>query len=152
VYARWLRLAAADDYLGVQNYERLRYDANGLVLPPAGATLNAMGSDIHPPSLANAVRYAHAESGVPILVTEHGLAHDDDRLRAAFIPAALDGLQEAVGSGVPVLGYLHWTLMDNFEWASGYGMRLGLHEVDRTTFARTAKPSATAYAAYASAH
>jgi beta-glucosidase len=45
-----------------------------------------------------------------------------------------------------VLGYLHWTLMDNFEWIFGYGSRLGLHEVDRTTFARKAKPSASAYA------
>ena len=49
-------------------------------------------------------------------------------------------------AGVPVLGYLHWTLMDNFEWIFGYGHQLGLHEVDRTTFARTAKPSATVYA------
>jgi beta-glucosidase len=149
VYARWLRLASGDDFLGVQNYERLRYDANGLMPPPAGAPLNDMGSDIYPLSLANAVQYAHASSGVPILVTEHGLAHDDDRLRAGFIPAALDGLHDAVRDGIPVLGYLHWTLMDNFEWASGYGMRLGLHEVDRTTFARTPKPSAAVYAAIA---
>ncbi|NMO51827.1 glycoside hydrolase family 1 protein [Actinoplanes sp. TBRC 11911] len=149
VYARWLHLASADDFLGVQNYERFRYDANGLLPPPSGAPLNDMGSDVYPLSLANAVRYAHAASGVPILVTEHGLAHDDDRLRAAFIPAALDGLSDAVRDGVPVLGYLHWTLMDNFEWTSGYGMRLGLHEVDRATFTRTPKPSAAVYAAIA---
>ncbi|MFH8469203.1 family 1 glycosylhydrolase [Streptomyces sp. NPDC017991] len=49
--------------------------------------------------------------------------------------------------GTPVLGYYHWTLMDNFEWTSGYGARLGLHEVDRVTFQRPPKPSARAYAA-----
>ena len=53
-----------------------------------------------------------------------------------------------MADGVPVLGYLHWTLMDNFEWIFGYGHQLGLFEVDRSTFDRTAKPSAAVYAAY----
>ena len=43
---------------------------------------------------------------------------------------------------MPVLGYLHWTLLDNFEWIFGYDVRFGLHEVDRETFARRPKPSA----------
>jgi beta-glucosidase len=149
VYERWLRLARDDDYLGVQNYERLRYDGDGPVPLPDDAVRNDMGSDIYPPSLAGAVRYAYAETGVPILVTEHGLAHDDDTLRAAFLEPSLRSLLEAVDDGVPVLGYLHWTLLDNFEWVFGYRIRLGLHAVDRTTFARTAKPSAAVYAAIA---
>jgi beta-glucosidase len=52
-----------------------------------------------------------------------------------------------MSDGVPVLGYHHWTLMDNFEWIFGYGEKLGLHSVDRETFVRTAKPSAALYAA-----
>jgi beta-glucosidase len=48
---------------------------------------------------------------------------------------------------VPVLGYHHWTLMDNFEWIFGYEPQLGLHAVDRSTYQRTAKPSAGVYAA-----
>jgi beta-glucosidase len=51
-----------------------------------------------------------------------------------------------------VLGYLHWTLLDNFEWVFGYTVRLGLHEVDRETFDRTPKPSAEVYAALVRAH
>jgi beta-glucosidase len=152
VYDRWLHLARDDDYLGVQNYERLRYDGDGPVPLPGDAVRNDMGSDIYPPSLAGAVRYAYAETGVPILVTEHGLAHDDDTLRAAFLEPSLQALLDAVDDGVPVLGYLHWTLLDNFEWVFGYGVRLGLHAVDRTTFARTAKPSAAVYAAIARAN
>ena len=54
--------------------------------------------------------------------------------------------QQAIAAGVPVLGYCHWTLMDNFEWIFGYGPKLGLHSVDRETFERTAKPSAEVYA------
>ena len=152
VYGRWLRLARDDEFVGVQNYERARYDGNGPLPPPAGAPLNHMGSDIYPLSLAGAVRYAHAESGVPVLITEHGLSHDDDSFRGPFIEESLRGLLGAIDEGVPVLGYLHWTLLDNFEWIFGYGPRLGLHEVDRTTFARTPKPSAAVLSRIAKEH
>jgi beta-glucosidase len=152
VYQRWLRLAADDDFIGVQNYERARYDATGPVPPPADAPRNAMGSDIYPLSLAGAVRYVHDETGRPILVTEHGLGHDDDTLRGPFIEESLRGLLDAMDDGVPVLGYVHWTLMDNFEWIFGYHSRLGLHAVDRTTFERTAKPSAAVLARIARHH
>jgi beta-glucosidase len=147
VYEPWLRLARDDDFIGVQNYERLVYDGNGVVPPPPDAPRNQMGTPVEPLSLAGAVRYAYRETGVPVLVTEHGMGTPDDTQRAAFLAPALAGLREVVDEGVPVLGYLHWTLMDNFEWIFGYAFRFGLHEVDRTTFARTPKPSAKTYAA-----
>ncbi|HEV7147808.1 MAG TPA: family 1 glycosylhydrolase [Pedococcus sp.] len=147
VYARWLELAAQDDFLGVQNYERIAYDANGPAPLPDSTARNQMGSAIEPGSLGGAVRYAHEATGVPILVTEHGMSTDDDSLRAGFIEPSLLGLRDQLDAGVPVLGYLHWTLLDNFEWIFGYGHQLGLHEVDRATFARTPKPSAAVYAA-----
>ena len=83
---------------------------------------------------------------MPVLVSEHGIGTEDDTVRAAFIEPSLEGLQQAIAAGVPVLGYCHWTLMDNFEWIFGYGPKLGLHSVDRETFERTAKPSAEVYA------
>ena len=131
VYERWLELARDDDFVGVQNYERIAYDGSGPVAPPAGAALNQMGSAIEPLSLAGSVRYAHEATGVPVLVTEHGMSTGDDSLRADFIEPSLVGLLDVMDEGVPVLGYLHWTLMDNFEWVFGYGHQLGLHEVDR---------------------
>jgi len=152
VYERWLRLARDDDFIGVQNYERLYYDGEGAVPPPEGTPRNQMGSGVEPLSLAGAVRYAYRETGVPVLVTEHGMATPDDTLRAAFLAPSLAGLREVVDEGVPVLGYLHWTLMDNFEWIFGYAMQLGLHEVDRTTFTRTPKPSAETYASLVAAY
>jgi beta-glucosidase len=86
------------------------------------------------------------------MVTEHGLGHRDDTLRAAFIEPALTGLLGAIDEGVPVLGYLHWSLLDNFEWIFGYDVKFGLHEVNRETFVRTPKPSAAVYAAFVRAH
>ena len=56
-------------------------------------------------------------------------------------------LQQAIAGGVPVIGYLHWSLLDNFEWQQGYGPKYGLASVDSQTFKRTLKPSAAVYRA-----
>ncbi len=152
VYRRWFELARSDDFVGVQNYERMAYDGDGEVPPPADLEPNQMGSAVVPESLGGAVRYAYEQTGVPVLVTEHGLATADDAQRAAFLAPSLDGLAAAMSDGVPVLGYLHWTLLDNYEWVFGYESRLGLHDVDRETFARTPKPSAATYAALVGRH
>ncbi|MEZ3181592.1 family 1 glycosylhydrolase [Streptomyces pimonensis] len=144
VYDHWLREARHDDFIGVQNYERIVHGPDGEVTPEGER--NGMGTVIEPESLAGAVRYAHEVSGVPVLVTEHGIQTPDDAQRAAFVPASVEHLAAEVRAGTPVLGYCHWTLMDNFEWIFGYGARLGLHEVDRDTFERRPKPSAKAYA------
>ena len=142
-YGGWLRLAAETcDFVGVQNYERKVWSAQGPVPVKPGVPVNVDGAEIWPGSLANCVKYAWEVTRRPIFVTEHGVATDDDRLRVALIPAALKDLQAVTADGVPVLGYMHWSLMDNFEWAFGYRYRYGLHAVDRTSFRRTPKPSA----------
>jgi beta-glucosidase len=110
---------------------------------------NAGGGEVYPPSLANAVSYAHSVAQVPIIVTEHGVNTPDDTIRTRFIPDALADLKKVMDSGVPVKGYVHWSLLDNFEWISGYTPRYGLAAVDRTTFRRTPKPSAAVLGAIA---
>lgn len=142
VYSRWLDLAKNDDFIGVQNYETHVWDSNGLVRASEGATTNGMGSAIDAGSLAGAVKYAHEHAGVPVLITEHGLLVDDDAERVKFIPEAIGQLHDLMETGVPVLGYTHWTLLDNFEWIFGYEKKYGLHSVDPKTFERTAKSSA----------
>ena len=149
VYGAWLEAAKQDDFIGVQNYDRARIDASGVVPPPEGVARNSMGVEIYPPSLGAAVRYAHAATGRPVIVTEHGLGTDNDALRASFIPASLAGLKSAIDDGIPVHGYVHWSLLDNFEWVFGYGPKYGLCEVDRQTFRRSAKPSAAVLGAIA---
>jgi beta-glucosidase len=149
LYGRWLDAARGDDFVGVQNYERSVWNDKGKLPPPPGAELNYAGSEVYPPSLAGAVRYAYSQARVPVIVTEHGIGTDNDDLRARLIPAALAELKKAMDEGVPVKGYMHWSLIDNFEWIFGYAPKFGLHSLDRTTFTRTAKPSAAIYGAIA---
>jgi beta-glucosidase len=145
VYDHWLRPAADDDFIGVQNYERITYGPQGAIPARAGTVLNEMGTAVDPASLGGTVGYAHQVSGRPVLVTEHGVGTADDAVRVGFIEPTLAGLLDAMDDGGPVLGYFHWTLLDNFEWILGYSKHFGLHEVNRETFVRTPKPSAAAY-------
>lgn len=141
-YGAWLEAARADDFVGVQNYERMFWDDKGPVALQGDGDRNAAGTEVVPASLANAVRYAHSVSRVPVIVTEHGVNSQDDAVRARLIPAALSELKKVIDEGVPVAGYLHWSLLDNFEWMFGYKYQYGLVAVDRTSFKRTIKPSA----------
>ncbi|KHS41626.1 glycoside hydrolase family 1 protein [Novosphingobium subterraneum] len=142
-YNEWLRLARETcDFIGVQNYERKVWNAKGPLPAPADARRNAGGIEVWPGSLAGAVRYAYEVTKLPVYVTEHGVNSDDDALRQWLIPAALAELKRTMDDGVPVRGYFHWSLIDNFEWGFGYHHRFGLHSFDRETFKRTAKPSA----------
>lgn len=149
VYGAWLDAVKGDDFVGVQNYTRVRYDSNGVMGPSADTEHNMLNEDIYPPSLAGAVRYVYEQTKVPIMITEHGFATDNDEQRAAFIPPALKYLKDAIDDGVPVLGYIHWSLLDNFEWIWGYKIHYGLATVDRKTFKRTLKPSAAVLGAIA---
>ena len=149
VYGAWLEAAKTGDFIGVQNYSRQLLDEHGPIEAPPGAEMNQTGEEIYPASLEGAIRYAHEATGLPVMVTENGLATLDDSQRAAYIPLAIQGVGRAMRDGVPVLGYVHWSLLDNFEWIFGYGPRLGLVAVDRATFKRTVKPSARVYGAIA---
>jgi beta-glucosidase len=83
--------------------------------------------------------------GKPVYITESGLATTDDEWRRSYITETLANVLLAIGDGVDVRGYFHWTNTDNFEWGRGYGIRFGLIEVDRTTLERTIKPSGHLY-------
>lgn len=152
LYGPWLRAARSDDFIGVQNYERVIWGADGKVEAPAGGLRNYRGAEVYTPSLAGAVRYAHEASGVPVLVSEHGVGTDDDSVREQLITEGLGHLHTVIADGVPVIGYCHWSLLDNFEWIFGYGPRFGLHSVDRATFKRTPKRSAYVYEGIARAN
>jgi len=143
LYGDWVQAARdSADFIGVQTYTRLRFDQNGLVQPPKEAELTAAGYEYYPQALAATIRWAHQAIGKPIYVTESGIGTDDDARRIAYIDQALDGLRDCIMDGIPVHSYMYWSLLDNFEWSSGYKKHFGLVAVDLKTFKRTPKPSA----------
>ena len=79
------------------------------------------------------------------IVTENGIGTNDDDQRIRYLLEALRGLKEVQDEGVDVRGYFQWSLLDNFEWTFGYRPKFGIVAVDRTTFARSPKPSARWY-------
>lgn len=141
LYGPWLDEAARSDFIGVQTYTRILMQADGSIAAPAGAEMTAAGYEFYPQALTGTIRLAAARTGRPVYVTENGIATDDDTRRVAFIDGALEALRGCVDEGIDVRGYIHWSLLDNFEWTSGYGHRFGLVDVDYATFKRTIKPS-----------
>jgi beta-glucosidase len=141
-------IATPIDFLGIHYYSRnvVRADADGrpVAVPPQGP-LTAMGWEVYPDGMHEVLTRLHRDYDAPPLwVTENGVACadglDDDE-RIAFLKAHLERVFQAIGEGVPVLGYLVWSLLDNFEWAEGYAKRFGLVRVDYETLERTPRRS-----------
>jgi beta-glucosidase len=140
----FLEAARDDDWVGVQTYTRgciTVADGQPVPVHHPGMPLTQTGWEDYPAALGGAVRRtARVVGDVPLIVTENGIATADDARRIAFTAAALDSLHAAMNDGVDVRGYLHWSLLDNYEWGS-YRPTFGLVAVDRVSFRRTPKPS-----------
>ncbi|SDE39682.1 beta-glucosidase [Blastococcus fimeti] len=142
---QFIDAAEGDDFIGVQAYTRLMIGRGGPVEAPEGTRRTQMGWEFYPDALEGAIRSTAARIGTPIVVTENGIATDDDGERAEYLTGALAGVERALADGIDVRGYVHWSLLDNYEWGS-WAPTFGLVSVDRETFARTIKPSARWYA------
>ena len=138
-----------DDFLGVQNYSRKIVDAKGAREPASDVAVSQMGYEDYPAAIGHVLRKVANEYHGELIVTENGIATTDDQRRCAFIREALDGVWAARASGVPVTGYLHWSLLDNFEWQAGFGKTFGLIAVDRKTQTRYPKESLNVLGSYA---
>ena len=146
------------DFLGANYYSRavVRYDPDFPVIQasqvqPEGSEYSQMW-EIYPPGMDELLERLHNEfySG-DIFVTENGIPVPDapdfdgrvrDYRRIRYLYDHLVQVHKAIQAGVPVKGYLVWSLMDNFEWAFGYTMRFGLIYIDYETMQRTLKESA----------
>jgi beta-glucosidase len=140
----YLEQAAGDDFVGVQAYTRTFIGPEGPrpVDPAAETTLT--GWEYWPAAAAEGLRSAWELSGrTPLMVTENGIATADDARRIDYTRDALAGVHACIDDGIEVLGYQHWSLLDNYEWASGFRPTFGLVAWDRETFERTPKPSAS---------
>jgi beta-glucosidase len=151
-------IAQPMDYLGVNYYTRTVVSAGGEDWDAKGRGLpvSDMDWEIYPQGLADLLCLLHRDyPGLPpVYVTENGGAfkdhtvvngrvQDDDRI--AYLRDHIAAVASAMQQGVPMAGYMVWSLMDNFEWASGYLKRFGIVHVDYDTLARTPKASADWY-------
>jgi beta-glucosidase len=112
-------------------------------LDRSGKGLTDNGWEIVPEAFETLLRRA-SSLGLPLLVTENGLADEDDSRRSQFLEEHVAAL-ERVAASVPVAGYFHWSLLDNFEWLDGYGPKFGLYAFDPVTFERQPRPSAAVF-------
>jgi beta-glucosidase len=159
--ADWLRATMVDehiadlraggdvgDWVGLQYYTRVRIDSAQPELiapPPPGAETTLMGWEVYPEGFGQMLRRI-ADAGLPVVVTENGIATADDTHRERFLAAHLAELKRARDGGVDVRGYLYWSSFDNFEWAHGYAPTFGMIGIDRQDgLRRVVRPSAQAY-------
>lgn len=151
----FIEAARGDDWFGLQTYTRgVIVDVDGHPEPTLDpkAELTQTGWEYYPQAIAGAARRAaQSLGGVPIIVTENGIATDDDQLRIRFVESALESLGHVIDEGLDIGGYFHWSLLDNYEWGS-YGPKFGLVSVDRTTFTRSPNASLAWLGALAKTH
>jgi len=107
-----------------------------------GVRRTDMGYEFWPEAIAATLRRAASLfPGKDLVVTEHGIATRDDPERVEFITRGLTAVRQVMDDGLPVRGYIHWSLLDNFEWTLGFRPTFGLIGVDRTTQERAPRPS-----------
>lgn len=128
------------DFIGVNYYFSNR--VYGYRTHNPDEKVSDMGWDMQPANIQYVLERLYEKYKKPIFITENGLADADDNERQWWITQTIIGIQRALGSGVKIIGYLHWSLFDNFEWNKGYWPKFGLVEVDRRTMRRIPRKSA----------
>lgn len=128
------------DFIGVNYYSRHLVGADNHPLKK-----NSLGWDIYPEGLYH-VLLDLKKYHLPVIIAENGICTQDDNERWEFIQNHLKSVRQAMDQGIYVIGYLYWSLMDNFEWAHGFGPRFGLIGIDYSTYQRTVRDSAKKFA------
>jgi len=126
------------DYIGLNYYGRdhIRADLKDPSLSqqfvPEDRPKTDLGWEIYPEGLYQVLK-RYGSLGLPVYITENGIADKSGAIRPAFLRSHFEALVRAAREGVDVRGYFHWSLLDNFEWAEGYEPRFGLFRVDFET-------------------
>lgn len=139
------------DFIGVNYYSRQlvelkRWGLSNLLMDFCennhhAVKKNSLGWDIYPEGLCQLLLRLK-KYRLPIIITENGICTSDDALRWDYIYNHLKNIHLAIEGGVNVIGYLYWSLMDNFEWDKGFSPRFGLIEIDYNTHKRNLRESA----------
>ncbi len=138
--------------MGVQTYSRLVISPNGPIPPGEDAEKNQMGEEFYPEAIGGTIRHAAKVAGIPVIVTENGMATTDDSRRLEYLQRALKCVVSSLEDGIDVRGDFCWSAFDNYEWVSGYGPKFGIVAVDRNTQQRSVKPSGKWFGAVARAN
>jgi beta-glucosidase len=151
-------IAVPIDFLGVNYYTRQVVGAAGHVDPRTlDLPLTDMDWAVYPKGLTDLLCLLHRDYRLPrVLITENGAAFRDELVagqvqdtdRVEYLRTHIAAVADAMDQGVPMAGYMVWSLMDNFEWSSGYAKRFGIVHVDYATQRRTPKASALWYRAF----
>jgi len=150
-FSRWIenhfvlnRVKKHMDFIGLNYYFSNRY--YGYKMHNPNNRVSDLGWDMQPEHIEFVLKELYDRYELPIIVTENGVADRDDEYRKWWLTQTLMAMNRALQEGVKVEGYLHWSLTDNFEWASGFWPRFGLAAVDYATKKRTLRPSAVWFA------
>ncbi len=152
-------IAQPIDFLGLNIYSRSVVQARpfsplGMRSIPGPGPRTAMGWEIYPACIEEAIAIARSYGELPLYITENGAAFDDrpddegnidDEARMNYLRTHLLSAQRALQTGADLRGYFVWSLMDNFEWEEGYGPRFGLWHIDFSSLERRWKRSAYWY-------
>lgn len=138
------RTSGSCDFIGINYYMSRR--VYGYRIHNPNLRLNDRGWDMQPGDLRYVLDEVWANYRKPIMITENGLADATDEDRGWWLTQTIQAMHEAIDDGVSLLGYIHWSLLDNFEWRHGRWPRFGLIGVDYSTMERMVRPSARALA------
>ena len=143
------------DFIGINYYSRQLVDLKGWGIANFAWDVckdnhlpvkkNSLGWDIYPQGLYDLLLKLK-KFDLPVMITENGICTEDDDLRWEYVSGHLKSIYLAMEKGVKVIGYLYWSLMDNFEWDKGFAPRFGLINIDYNTYARTIRGSAKKFA------
>ena len=133
------------DFIGVNYYSRSLVGAGKSSQESLPLKKNSLGWDIYPEGLYNLL-IKLKKYRLPLFILENGVCTEDDNLRWEFICGHLKNIHLAIREGAEVLGYIYWSLIDNFEWDKGFGPRFGLIEVDYQNCQRKIRESARKFA------
>ena len=143
---RFLRLCLpVFDFIGVNYYFRTKI--KGFQIHHSSRYQSDLGWGLHPNGIYHVLTYLK-QFNKPIIISENGVADAKDTYRSWWLEETINSIDKARQEDVPVIGYMHWSLLDNFEWDKGYWPRFGLIHVDLQTKKRTIRPSAYIYQEY----
>ncbi|AAT44038.1 beta-galactosidase [Picrophilus oshimae DSM 9789] len=155
------------DWIGVNYYTRavVKKSGNGYTtlkgyghsatagMPSrAGRDVSDFGWEFYPEGLVNVLSSYWKRYHIPMIVTENGVADSIDRLRPRYLVSHIKSVEKALSMGMDIRGYLHWSLIDNYEWASGFSMKFGLYGIDLNNKKIQHRPSALVFKEIANAN